>query len=80
MDLDTLIEPLLFATGSVAVSSPGPTGHHVCTGHDHLVAVLYLLLDDAARHARARLLAVTVERRGERVDLTRRWTRARAFR
>ena len=70
VDLDALIGPLLFAHGIRGrIVAWHPTGHHVRAGRDQLVEVLDLLLDNADRHARTPILAVTVERRGSEVEV-----------
>jgi signal transduction histidine kinase len=70
VDLDALIEPLVFAHGIRGrIVAWHPTGHHVWAGRDQLVEVLDLLLDNAARHAQSPIFSVTVERQGSEVDV-----------
>ncbi len=70
LDLDALIGPLLYAQGIRGrIIAWHPTGHHVRASRDQLVEVLDVLLDNADRHARSPILAVTVERRGSEVDV-----------
>ena len=71
VDLDDLVEPLLLAhgiRGRVVAWHPSRVG--VRARRDDLVEVLDLLLDNAARHTRSPILAVTVTRRGDEVDVT----------
>jgi signal transduction histidine kinase len=70
IDLDALIDPLLFAHGIRGrVVAWHPTGDHALARYDHLREVLDVLLDNAARHARSPILALTVTRLGDRVEL-----------
>ena len=71
VDLDDLVEPLLLVHGIRGrVVAWHPSGVGVRARRDDLVEVLDLLLDNAARHSRSPILAVTVTRRGGEVDLT----------
>ena len=70
VDLDTLIDSVLFAHGIRGrLVAWHPTGHHVLARHDHLREVLDVLLDNAARHAQSPVLALTVDRRGDHVEV-----------
>ena len=65
------VEPLLLVhgiRGRVVAWHPGGVG--VRARRDDVVEVLDLLLDNAARHTRSPILAVTVTRRGDEVDVT----------
>jgi signal transduction histidine kinase len=71
VDLDSLVEPLLLAheiRGRVVTWRPSHV--RVRARRDDLVEVLDLLLDNAARHAHSPSLALTVDRRGDEVDVT----------
>ena len=71
VDLDSLVEPLLLAhriRGRVVAWQPNH--QRVRARRDDLVEVLDLLLDNATRHAGSPNLAVTVDRRGDEVDVT----------
>ena len=71
VDLDDLLEPLLLAhgiRGRVVAWHPSRVG--VRARRDDLMEVLGLLLDNAARHTRTPILAVTITRRGDEVDVT----------
>jgi signal transduction histidine kinase len=70
VDLDELIDSVLFAHGIRGrLVAWHPTGDHVLARSDHLREVLDLLLDNAARHAQSPVLAVTVDRRGDQVEV-----------
>jgi signal transduction histidine kinase len=71
VDLDDLVEDLLLVhgiRGRVVAWHPSRLG--VRARRDDLVEVLDLLLDNAARHTQSPILAVTVARRGDEVDVT----------
>ena len=71
VDLDSLVEPLLLAHGIRGrVVAWHPSHTRVRARRDDLVEVLDLLLDNAARHAHSPSLALTVDRRGDEIDLT----------
>ena len=70
VDLDSLVEPLLLAhriRGRVVAWHPSHA--RVQARRDDLVEVLDLLLDNAARHAHSPSLALTVDRRGDEIDV-----------
>ena len=70
VDLDALIDPLLFAHGIRGrVVAWHPTGDHVLARYDHLREVLDVLLDNAASHTSSPILRLTVARVGELVEL-----------
>jgi two-component system OmpR family sensor kinase len=70
VDLDALIEPVLFAHGIRGrIVAWHPTGHQVWATRDHLVEVLDLLLDNADLHGGSPILGLTVERRGTEVEI-----------
>ena len=71
VELDSLVEELLLAHGIRGrVVAWHPSRERVRARHDDLVEVLDLLLDNAARHAHSPSVALTVERRGDEVDVT----------
>ena len=70
VDLDALIDPLLFAHGIRGrVVAWHPTGDHALARSDQLREVLDLLLDNAARHTHSPILVLTVTRLADRVEL-----------
>lgn len=70
VDLDALIDPMLFAQGIRGrVVAWHPSGEHVLARYDHLREVLDVLLDNAARHTHSPILALTVTRYADRVEL-----------
>jgi signal transduction histidine kinase len=71
VDLDDLVEDLLLVHGIRGrVVAWHPSRLRVRARRDDLVEVLDLLLDNAARHTQSPILAVTVARRGDEVDVT----------
>src|SRR5215213_6261246 len=70
VDLDALIDPLLFAHGIRGrVVAWHATGVHVLARYDHLREVLDVLIDNAARHTRSPILALTITRFADRVEV-----------
>lgn len=70
VDLDALLDSVLFSHGIRGrVVAWHPTGDHVLAREDQLREVLDLLIDNAARHGRTPVLAITLTRRDDQVDV-----------